>query len=65
MVLYSWLKAKGIRVVSVASDIDKKKYEEGIRNFPWQDKLCDFKDLEASNFSNYNVIGTPYFLSGG
>ena len=57
--VYPQLQEKGIRVVSVAADTDRKRYEEGIRNFPWQDKLCDFKGFEGENFRNYDIIGTP------
>jgi len=60
--IYPQLQEKDIRVVSIAADMDEKRYEEGIRNFPWQDKLCDFKGFSGSNFSNYNVIGTPSFF---
>jgi len=60
--IYPQLLEKNIRVVSIAADMDQKRYEESIRNFPWQDKLCDFKGLFGTNFSNYNVIGTPSFF---
>ena len=60
--IYPQLQEKDIRVVSIAADMDEKRYEEGIRNFPWQDKLCDFKGFSGTNFSNYNVIGTPSFF---
>jgi hypothetical protein len=60
-VLYPKLKEKGIRVVSIAADVDKKKYENSIKDFPWKDTLCDFKGFEGENFSNYNVIGSPSF----
>jgi len=60
--IYPQLQEKNIRVVSIAADMDKKHYEEGIRNFPWQDKLCDFEGFSGKNFSNYNVIGTPSFF---
>lgn len=63
--VYPRLQEKGIRVVSVSADKDRKRYEEGIRRFPWADKLCDFKGFEGENFSDYNVIGTPsFFLTG-
>lgn len=65
VVLYPRLKEKGIRVVSIAADTDKKKYEQGIRDFPWKDKLCDFKGFEGENFSSYNVIGSPSFYLVG
>jgi hypothetical protein len=60
-VLYPFLREKGIRVVSIAADADKQKYENGIKDFPWKDKLCDFKGFEGENFSNYNVVGSPSF----
>ncbi|NDV95628.1 hypothetical protein D0T84_11995 [Dysgonomonas sp. 521] len=61
VVAYPQLKEKGIRVVSVAADTDKKKYEKGIKDFLWTDKLCDFRGFEGENFSNYNVVGSPSF----
>lgn len=61
IVLYPKLKEKHIRVVSIAADMDEKRYEEGIKDFPWRDKLCDFKGFEGVNFSNYNVLGSPSF----
>jgi len=60
--IYTQLQEKNIRVVSIAGDMDKELYEKGIRDFPWQDKLCDFKGINGVNFSNYNVIGTPSFF---
>lgn len=59
--IYPKLKEKGIRVVSIAADKDRKKYANSIKDFPWKDKLCDFEGFEGVNFSNYNVIGTPSF----
>jgi len=62
---YPGLQEQGIRVVSVSADKDRKRYEEGIKGFPWKDRLCDFNGFEGENFSNYNVIGTPsFFLTG-
>jgi len=60
--IYPQLQEKSIRVVSIAADMDEKRFEEGIHNFPWQDKLCDFEGFSGENFSNYNVIGTPSFF---
>ncbi|MDH6355580.1 hypothetical protein M2132_001925 [Dysgonomonas sp. PH5-45] len=58
---YPRLQEKGVRVVSIAADVDKNKYENSIKDFPWKDKLCDFNGFEGVNFANYNVIGTPSF----
>ena len=60
--VYPQLQEKNIRVVSIAGDTEKELYEKGIQDFPWQDKLCDFKGITGINFSNYNVIGTPSFF---
>jgi len=60
--IYSQLQDKNIRVVSIAGDTDKELYKKGIQDFPWQDKLCDFKGITGENFTNYNVIGTPSFF---
>ncbi|MFT3995716.1 MAG: thioredoxin-like domain-containing protein [Dysgonomonas sp.] len=60
-VIYSQLEEKGIRVVSIAADTDRIRYEEATKDYPWVDKLCDFKGFEGANFSNYNVIGSPSF----
>ncbi|MCC8146244.1 MAG: thioredoxin family protein [Bacteroidales bacterium] len=60
--IYPKLREEGIRVVSIAADTNKERYEEEIKNFPWEDKLCDFKGFEGENFSNYNVIASPSFF---
>jgi hypothetical protein len=59
--LYPQLKERDIRVVSIASDTDKAKFEATAAQFPWPDKLCDFKGSAGENFANYNVIGSPSF----
>jgi peroxiredoxin len=59
--LYPQLKEKGIRVVSIASDTDKTKFAATAAQFPWPDKLCDFKGSAGENFANYNVVGSPSF----
>jgi len=56
---YPVFKEKGIKVISIAADNDKSIYENTARNFPWKDKLCDFKAFQGENFKNYGVMGTP------
>ena len=56
---YDKLLQRGIRVISIAADIDKAKYEKYSAKFLWQDKLCDFEGLSGKNFNNYGVVGTP------
>ena len=57
--IYPKLKEKGIRVVSIAADMNKEKFEAVSQQFLWQDKLCDFKGFAGENFVNYNVVGFP------
>ncbi|MDR3328307.1 MAG: thioredoxin family protein [Prevotellaceae bacterium] len=62
---YNILTAKKIRIITIASDEDRNVYENLSKNFPWKDKLCDFKGLDSENFVNYGVFGTPviYFTN--
>ena len=62
---YSKLVEKGIRVVSVSIDEDRNVFEFHSKDFPWPDRLCDFKGLKGDNISNYGVVGTPaiYFIN--
>jgi peroxiredoxin len=56
---YAELQAKGIRVISIASDIDTTIFTNYADSFPWKDKLCDFQGFNGKNFVNYAVMGTP------
>jgi hypothetical protein len=56
---YALLQQKGIRVISITSDPDRKVFEQGARAFPWPDKLFDGKGFAGQNFKNYAVLGTP------
>jgi len=56
---YDKLTQRGIRVISVAADVDKANYEKYSAKFLWKDKLCDFKGLDGENFHNYGIVGTP------
>lgn len=56
---YDNLKAKGVEVISISADYDKKMYEYYSRDFPWQYALCDFEGHESENFKSYGVMGTP------
>lgn len=58
---YSRLKSMNVRVVTISADYNKKEYEKEALNFPWSDKLCDYKGFAGKNFSNYGVMGTPIF----
>jgi peroxiredoxin len=56
---YADLQQKGIRVISIASDTDRKVFESWAKDFPWSDKLFDGKGFLGENFKNYAVLGTP------
>lgn len=56
---YAELQEKGIRVVTVSADRDTTVYEYHSKDFPWEDKLCDYEGFEGADFKNYGVIGTP------
>jgi peroxiredoxin len=57
--LYPKLTAKGIRVISISVDESEEVYEYHSKDFPWQDKLCDFKGYKGENVRNYGIVGTP------
>jgi thiol-disulfide isomerase/thioredoxin len=56
---YPVVRDKGVRVVTVSADESQEVYEYHSKDFPWPDKLCDYKGFEGVNFINYGVIGTP------
>ncbi|MBV5281083.1 MAG: TlpA family protein disulfide reductase [Paludibacter sp.] len=56
---YTALQQKGIRVISIAADTDRKSFETLANEFPWSDKLFDGKGLLSENYKNYAVLGTP------
>ena len=56
---YDKLTQRGIRVISIAADVDKANYEKYSAKFPWKDKLCNFKGFDSENFHNYGIVGTP------
>ena len=62
---YETLEQKGIRIISISSDIDKDVFEKAAAIYPWVDKYCDFEGFEGINFKNYGIYGTPtiYLIS--
>ncbi len=56
---YKELIAKGIRIITIASDTDEQVYKNTAAPFPWKDKYCNFDGMSGINFKNYAVIGTP------
>ncbi|MDR1918949.1 MAG: thioredoxin family protein [Tannerellaceae bacterium] len=62
---YAQLHNSGIRVVSVSADTDERVYTYHSKNFPWPDKLCDYKGYMGENFIRYAILATPtLFLMG-
>ncbi|GHT61137.1 hypothetical protein FACS189451_02530 [Bacteroidia bacterium] len=56
---YAEIVEKGYRVISISTDESQEVYEYHSKNFPWPDKLCDFKGFSGENLKNYGVVGTP------
>jgi peroxiredoxin len=59
---YGSLQENNIRVVSIAADRNKERFEAQARNFPWADKLCDLQGFEGVNFTAFGVFATPAFF---
>lgn len=61
---YPKLREKGVRIISISSDTDRKSYEEDMKRYPWpkEDKICDFKGFAGKNFMNYGIMSTPTFF---
>lgn len=56
---YIQLLGKGVRIISISSDSDKESYNRYASEFPWPDKLCDYKSYSGENFKNYGVAAVP------
>ena len=56
---YQNLVSKGIKIITLAADIEQDTYKTTADSFPWKDKFCDFKGTSGINFKNYAVMGTP------
>lgn len=56
---YQSFVSKGIKIITLAADIEQETYQTTSASFPWKDKFCDFKGTSGINFKNYAVMGTP------
>lgn len=56
---YKIFEEKGFQVISISADNDPEKFEYHAKDFPWENKFCDYKGFEGDNFRNYGVSGTP------
>lgn len=56
---YERLKENGIRVITLSADESEQVYKNASRDYPWEDKYCDFEGKNGVNFINYAVLGTP------
>ena len=56
---YQNLVSKGIKIITLAADIEQDTYKTTADSFPWKDKFCNFKGTSGINFKNYAVMGTP------
>ena len=56
---YKDLVAKGIKIISIAGDLDLVAFTKTATSFPWAAKYRDVEGMNGINFKNYAVIGTP------
>ena len=56
---YKDLVAKGIKIISIAGDLDPAAFTKTAASFPWAAKYRDLEGMNGVNFKNYAVIGTP------
>ena len=56
---YKDLVAKGIKIISIAGDLDPVTFTKTAASFPWTAKYRDVEGMNGVNFKNYAVIGTP------
>ena len=56
---YNTILEKGTRIISISSDLNETLYKSYTENFPWTDKLCDFRGFEGPEFTAYGIHGTP------
>lgn len=56
---YLSLKEKGFRIITISADEGEQVYKNASKDYPWEDKFCDFEGKNGVNFKNYAVTGTP------
>ncbi len=56
---YKDLVAKGIKIISIAGDLDPSAFTKTAASFPWATKYRDVEGINGVNFKNYAIIGTP------
>lgn len=55
----------GIKVVSIASDVNPDIYNAYAADLPWKDKYCDYRSFSGDYFNLWGVASTPtmYFVN--
>jgi hypothetical protein len=56
---YQDLISKGIKIITLAGDLDQEVFATTAASFPWAAKYRDAQGMNGINFKNYAVIGTP------
>jgi len=56
---YKDLVTNGIKIISIASDLDPAAFTKTAASFPWAAKYLDVGGMNGVNFKNYAIIGTP------
>ena len=56
---YKDLVTNGIKIISIAGDLDPAAFTKTAASFPWAAKYLDVGGMNGVNFKNYAIIGTP------
>ena len=56
---YKDIVGRGIKIISIAGDLDPAVYTKTAASIPWAAKYRDAEGMNGVNFKNYGVIGTP------
>jgi thiol-disulfide isomerase/thioredoxin len=56
---YQNLVKNGIKIISIAGDVDQETFKNTASQLPWTDTYCDLMGMNGVNFKNYAVMGTP------
>jgi hypothetical protein len=59
MATYESMSAKGIRVITISADRERRAFDALAASFNWPESICDQKGFDGPNFKAYGVAGTP------
>jgi thiol-disulfide isomerase/thioredoxin len=56
---YQEIIKKGVKIISIAGDLDQTTFLKTANQVIWKDNYCDVNGMNGINFKNYAVLGTP------